>query len=193
MGKHGNSEWVWACLWNSLYLVSEHQVYIHHEFPCTPGEYYGFMEIHCSAPHHPQPLERNLEFLLRGAVQLFFFKQKYNPGEIYTRLELGYGALHKYGHVPTQMNCRAQVANSYDLVCLTWVSEKWRLTINLLPVYRKSDDIKIHKASNLGVHGVPYFQTNPKNSLESLEVLVLTHTSSQPLDTFRWQWTIQCT
>ena len=45
-----------------------------HEFPCTPGEYYGFMEIlriHCSAPHHPQPLERNLEFL-RGAVQLFF-------------------------------------------------------------------------------------------------------------------------
>jgi hypothetical protein len=48
------------------------------------------------------------------------------------------------------MNCRAQAANSYDLVCLTWVSEKWRLTINLLPVYRKSDDIKIHKASNLG-------------------------------------------
>ena len=59
MGKHGNSEWVWACLWN----------------PAPPGEYYGFMgilRIHCSARHHPQPLERNLEFLLRGAVQLFF-------------------------------------------------------------------------------------------------------------------------
>ena len=91
MGKHGNSEWVWACLWNSPILGE-----------WTSSIYTSWIPLHTwrilwvygdplQCPTSSPTSWKELGISSSGCGAVVFFKQKYNPGEIYTRLELGYG------------------------------------------------------------------------------------------------------